>query len=115
MAWRLRHPAYSYSLKKERGHGLVLSQWKQFGARYVLGVRDFSLVEGVLPTEPASINRKVWIGLDPFMRWDGAAYVNIPIRLRPSPLNLIFKDLTGLGRVLDPRQVRSDAMDFDIL
>lgn len=115
VAWRLRHPAYSYSLKKERGQGLVLSQRRQFGARYVLGVRDFSLVEGVIPKEAASVNRKIWIGLDPAMRWGGAAYVNIPMRFRPSPLNLIFKDLTGQGRSLDPERVRFDAMDFDIL
>lgn len=115
VAWRLRHPAYPYTLKKERGHGLVLSQRKQYGARYVLGVRDLPLPDGTVPLENGAVHRKVWIGLDPSMRWGGAAYLDIPMRFRPSPLNLIFKDLTGKGRVLDPAHVRFDAMDFDIL
>lgn len=114
-AWRLQHPAYRYSLKKTHGHGLILSERSQYGARYVLGVRDLPLPEGSISLENRAVHRKIWIGLDPAMRWGGAAYVNIPMRFRPSPLNLIFKDLTGQGRVLDPVRIRFDAMDFDIL
>jgi hypothetical protein len=29
------------------------------------------------------------------------------------PLNLIFLDLTGRGRRLDPERVKFDALDFD--
>lgn len=115
LAWRLRHPAYPYSWKEERGHSLILSRRSQYGARYVLGVRPGSLPAGLLPVESGSVMRKVWIGLDPSMHWGGSAYLNIPMRFRPSPLNLIFKDLTAQGRQLDPARVRFDAMDFDIL
>lgn len=115
IAWRLQHPAYQYTLKKERGRGLILSKRRQYGARYVLGVRDLPLPDGAVPVEHGSVHRKVWIGLDPAMRWSGAAYLNIPMRFRPSPLNLIFKDLTEKGRVMDPKRVCFDAMDFDIL
>lgn len=115
IAWRMRHPAYHYSVKEEGGHALVLSQRKQFGARYVMGVRDLPQVEVGIPRETAGVRRKIWIGLDPAMHWGSTLYVNIPMRFRPSPLNLIFKDLTGKDRVLDPALVRFDAMDFDIL
>ncbi len=115
VAWRLRHPAYRYSAKAEGGRVLVLSGRKQFGARYILGVRDTAELQVELPHEPGSVLRKVWIGLDPAMSWAGKPYVNIPMRFRPAPLNLIFKDLGGTGRVLDPGRVRFEAMDFDIL
>jgi GNAT superfamily N-acetyltransferase len=115
IAWRLRHPAYSYSIKEERGHALILSRRRQYGARYVLGVRELPLSVAGIPQEKGSVRRKVWIGLDPAMHWGGTLYVNIPMRFRPSPLNLIFKDLTGKNRQLDPARVRFDAMDFDIL
>ena len=81
----------------------------------MLGVRDLPLPDTSVPMEEGTVHRKIWIGLDPAMRWGGAAYLNIPLRFRPSPLNLIFKDLTGQGRVLDPARMRFDAMDFDIL
>jgi hypothetical protein len=49
------------------------------------------------------------------MAWRGKPWINIPMRFRPSPLNLIFKDLTGQGRTLDPGTVRFQALDFDVL
>ena len=115
LAWRLRHPAYPYRLKQHHGRMLVLSMRKQFGAQYILGIRELPFPVGTLPMESGNVIGKVWIGLDPEMNWRGSAYVNIPMRFRPSPLNLIFKDLTGRSRKLNPHQVRFDAMDFDIL
>ncbi len=54
----------------------------------------------------------VWMGLAPGVRWRGLA-VPLPNRLRPSPLNLIFLDLTGRARTLPAEHVRFDAIDFD--
>lgn len=115
LAWRLRHPAYPYTMRVEGEQALILSGRRQLGARYVLGRRSLALARNAVPTEPGHVPCKVWIGLDPAMRWAGAAYLNVPMRLRPSPLNLIFKDLTDQGRTLDPAHVRFDTMDFDIL
>ena len=115
IAWRLRHPAFAYRIKQQQDLTLILSERRQFGARYVLSVREEPVPTGGLERETGGIFRKVWIGLDPGMNWAGKAYINIPMRFRPSPLNLIFKDLTGKGRTLDPQRVRFDTMDFDIL
>jgi hypothetical protein len=115
VAWRLRHPAYRYAVHAGQDRAVVLSARKQFGARYILGIREPSMVDPATPRAASLPWRKVWIGLDPALAWDGHAYVNIPARFRPAPLNLIFKDLTGQGRKLDPARVRWDAMDFDIL
>lgn len=115
VAWRLAHPAYTYTGKRSPAGTLVVCQRKQFGAHYLLGVRNPEMIPDNLRPEQRRIWGKVWIGLDPAMDWAGHGYVNIPMRFRPAPLNLIFKDLTGAGRTLDPARVRFDAMAFDIL
>ncbi len=115
LAWRTSHPSYTYALREADGTSLVLSERRQFGARYVLAARKGSFGTLPLRAEKESVRRKVFIGLDPGLHWKGCAYINVPMRLRPSPLNLILKDLTGAGRTLDPAQVRFQAIDFDIL
>jgi hypothetical protein len=35
------------------------------------------------------------------------------MRLRPAPLNFVFKDLTGRARRIDPGRLRYAALDFD--
>jgi GNAT superfamily N-acetyltransferase len=116
LRWRLAHPLYSYTLKHEAGTDLLLSERSQFGARLLLGAMDRASLAGVeVPAHHGGLPLRIWVGLDPAMRWTLRPYVNIPMRLRPSPLNLIFKDLTGQGRTLDPAQVRFQALDFDTL
>ncbi len=115
IGWRLAHPVYHYSAKRSDSRILLLSERTQAGARYVLGTCPSAGWNELVPRTTESVRSKVWIGLDPAMDWSGSLYVNVPMRFRPSPLNLIFKDLTGQGRTLDPRQVRFQAMDFDIL
>ena len=115
LAWRLRHPVYRYAQWRSGGRAFVLSARRQFGARYVMDELEAPLAEGILPQESRAVPAKLWIGLEPGMRWKGSAYVNVPMRWRPSPLNLIFKDLSGQGRKLDARAVRFGTLDFDVL
>jgi hypothetical protein len=56
---------------------------------------------------------RLWIGLDANRDWSRSAYLDLPLRLRPSPLALVFTDLTGRGRKLEARQVHVDAIDLD--
>lgn len=113
--WRLAQPAYRYKLKRSGDQRMLLSERSQFGARYMLGSFPSERFDGCAPEETGSVRMKAWIGLDPSMRWGGSLYMNVPMRFRPSPLNLIFKDLTGKDRKLSPDRVRFQAIDFDIL
>lgn len=113
--WRLAHPAYRYKLKRSGDQRMLLSARTQFGARYVLGTYPTERWDNSAPLENDNVRMKAWIGLDPSMRWSGSMYFNVPMRFRPSPLNLIFKDLTGRDRKLTADRVRFQAMDFDIL
>lgn len=115
LRWRLAHPVYPYMIKRSGALHLVLSERSQSGARYVLGAYPDQRFDGCAPMETGGVCMKAWIGLDPAMRWSGSAYLNVPMRFRPSPLNLIFKDLTGQDRRLSADRVRFQAMDFDIL
>jgi hypothetical protein len=40
-------------------------------------------------------------------------YASIPQRLRPSPLNLIYRSLSGRAPQLDPSNIRFTFLDFD--
>ena len=84
-------------------------------ARYVVGVVPPDLpVSKELPAASV-LPMKLWIGLDERFDWKGKLYKDIPMRFRPSPLNLIFKDLTGSGSTLKAEEVRFQALDFDTL
>lgn len=56
---------------------------------------------------------RLYLGLVPAVSGGLGRYVDIPRRLRPSPLNLIFKDLSGRQRLLDRTRVYFTFMDFD--
>lgn len=115
LAWRLAHPIHPYGWLRHGERITLYSKRSQFGARYVLGEQPWASGPPALPEESSRPLGHVWIGLDPGMHFAGRPYFDVPMRLRPSPLNLIFKDLTGGQRRLDPGTVRFHAMDFDIL
>ena len=54
-----------------------------------------------------------WIGLNSNCDWSKSLYINLPERFKPSPLNLVFKDLSGLGRTLAPEKILFSLIDFD--
>ncbi|MCA9003466.1 MAG: GNAT family N-acetyltransferase, partial [Planctomycetes bacterium] len=114
LTWRLAHPVYRYTLARQGRAGLVLSERRMKGFRFLLFSAPESLEGLGLPPEKAPV-RKAWIGSGPGYGWGGSAYLNVPMKRRPSPLNLIFKDLTGAGRQLDPARTCFQAIDFDTL
>ncbi|MYN43990.1 GNAT family N-acetyltransferase [Pseudoduganella sp. FT93W] len=60
-------------------------------------------------TSPA----RLFIGLVPDAERSYWNYASIPQRLRPSPLNLIFKPLSARVARLDPARLRFSFLDFD--
>lgn len=114
LAWRLAHPACSYTRSIQGGHTVLWSARRMKGFRFVLGVEPGGTAATMLRTERAPL-LKAFIGLDPALRWGGSSYLDVPMGLRPSPLNLIFKDLGQRGRMLDAGGVRFHATDFDVL
>ena len=55
---------------------------------------------------------RLWVGIDSRRRLRRWLHPHLPASLRPSPLNLIFRDLTGNGRTLDPERVLFQAQEI---
>ncbi|MBX3168524.1 MAG: GNAT family N-acetyltransferase [Candidatus Eremiobacteraeota bacterium] len=111
LKWRLSWPGRRYS------------SWQ----RWILGNTGMAGLRALLSYTPREDARfcslanwlerlpiYLWIGLDPTLNWRGTFYWEIPLRLRPAPLNLVFLDLTAQQRILDPAKVAFCALDFDI-
>lgn len=55
----------------------------------------------------------LYIGTDASIRFKGSGFVDIPDKFRPSPLFLIYKDLTGKNPKLNKDELRFELIDFD--
>ena len=113
LRWRLANPERPYAVRKDGGGITVTAPSGRAGIAALLyhGPGRDSIPAGGRATPPL----RAWIGLDPAVEWGRSAYLPIPSRLRPSPLNLVFADLTAEQRLEapDPRRIRFQAIDFD--
>ena len=113
IAWRIHHNPTPYRVV-HRGDVSHL-----FGAtgRYGIWAEIGAFERGLLPSGLAALRvpnpLRLWIGVDPSRDWSRSLYADVPMRFRPSPLNLLFLDLTGENRRFDPGRVRYDLFDFD--
>lgn len=105
-AWRLANPAGKYFCSK----GLIFSRTHNRFIRMQLTLSNSDADSTRNDSGVPPVN--AWIGLHPRSYWQGLA-IPVPRRIRPSPLNFIFLDLTGKARKLDPRAVIVDALAFD--
>ena len=113
LAWRLAPPNRPYRVQYRNGCGCLYAATGRFGIYVEVGSFARELLPAGLPELAAPHPVRLWIGADRSRDWSRSAYVDIPLRLRPSPLNFICRDLTGKGRLLDPARVRLDVLDFD--
>ncbi len=107
--WKLANPKAAYKIKDN----VIFSVTDKMGIEAVL--MNFSTFYS-LPDNNASLGYRpitLWLGIDSSIDWSRAKYFNLPNGLRPSPLNLIFKDLTSANRKLEKDKVRFNAFDFD--
>ena len=111
MAWRLGNPERSYSVRARNGRVIVTAPAGKAGIGAILydGNDQWGLADRGRPHGPL----RVWLGADPALDWARSSYVSIPDRLRASPLNLFFRDLSGNGLHLDPERILFRAIDFD--
>jgi len=115
LTWRLQNPILAYTYRQVNQTVQVLAPTGRFGIQAVLGEFMIKQYPPQLFADHGTFPNPVrlWIGLDARVDWAKSLYVDIPERFKPSPLNLIFKDLTGKQRALLPDQVSFQAIDFD--
>lgn len=111
LKWRLQHPAKEYGRME---HGNENSITASTGVPFVMAVLGRFESAWLQPqNEKSCVALQLRIGLDPSIDWKRSLYINVPQWLRPSPLNLIFLDLTGKKRKIAPNRVLFRALDFD--
>lgn len=114
LAWRLANPAARYRVRGARSDG---------GPTLVRADTDLPLVRCIAlleraPRAPARAwappGLDLFLGLDPRLDLSLPGFWPIPARLRPSPLNLIWKALTPKApQVIDPMRTAFNFLDFD--
>ena len=113
LAWRLRLAERPYRVRYRQDEGTIFADTGRFGIRAQLGSYPSSWLPADLPPLTTKNPLRVWMGLDPTRAWRGSLYRDLPTRVRPSPLILLFKDLTDRQREFDLARVQYDAFDFD--
>jgi GNAT superfamily N-acetyltransferase len=111
LSWRLANPEGHYAVERSGTDLTVTAQTGLggIGAMLYQGPGD----PGVVESEAAPGPVRVWLGLDPNVDWRRSAYLPIPRILRPSPLNLLFRDMSGTGLLPDPARLVFRGLDFD--
>lgn len=115
LSWRLQNPVNVVSLKtNQRGHLCVsASAGKLNISAYCEIVNDKIKLENLqTSTILESFTPKIFLGLVPNYRFP-VSYVNIPEKLKPSPLNFIFKSLVDDSIKLDKNKCFINFLDFD--
>lgn len=110
LAWRLRRPGARYGARQMAdGTTRIYAPSGKPGLSAWLGSVELA------PELPRARRGPltVWLGVDPALDWSRALHIDLPLRLRPAPLNLMFKDFTGRGRELDLATTRVQVLDFD--
>ncbi|MFD2564528.1 MULTISPECIES: GNAT family N-acetyltransferase [Aquimarina] len=107
--WRLSNPELPYHVKKGRvsvrtDNLFIQAVLRDFGEKQFVPNKNHPL--GFRPI-------RLWIGINHNIDWKKSFYFDIPSRFRPSPLNLIFKDLSSKNRKFKSSEVRFSALDFD--
>lgn len=109
LAWRLANPAGSYVAAR---HGTLTGIWSRTHLPLV-NCGAFLAGGSALPLKARGpLGATLFIGLEPRFKLPG--FLPIPERLRPSPLNLIWRPLAkSVPAALDPGAVALNFLDFD--
>jgi GNAT superfamily N-acetyltransferase len=115
IAWRLADPERRSRIRKRGGGAVeVIVPSGRPGIAAILydGLDRWALARGA-ERKRAAAPLRLWIGLDPALDWSRSRFFPIPRLLRRSPLNLVFKDVSGCSLFPDPARVIFRAIDFD--
>lgn len=110
--WRLAKPNTKYYLKinSDLTRDILLDTYR-FGIHVIAKDLSINIAHPKKYFRWNPVN--IWVGLDAGLNWEGNMYCNFPAFLKPSPLNFIFKDLSGANRELSIEKIKFSFLDFD--
>ncbi|MFL5295198.1 MAG: GNAT family N-acetyltransferase [Phenylobacterium sp.] len=112
LAWRLANPEGRYAVARYKG---LIGVWARTQAPFV-ACAAFLRDEGqeLAGARGAPLAASLFIGLEPRIRLGEQMFLPVPERLRPSPLNFIWRPLgAGVPPVLRPEAAALNFLDFD--
>lgn len=108
LEWRFSNPS---SKPVQSGGDSVVTSTGRFNVYAQLTAREeIQSLEGI--PKSRFIPLKVWIGLSNRVRRKGV-FIPLPSKLRPVPLNFIFKSLQGTDEVFVKDDILFELIDFD--
>jgi GNAT superfamily N-acetyltransferase len=112
LAWRCASP---YNPVARRRSGGVWQFYSAAAGQLVQAYAELALPSGcgLETTRAPASPLRLYLGLMPDPVRGRRGYLHIPQRLRPSPLNLIYRSLATPGQQLDPSRIRFSFLDFD--
>lgn len=113
LGWRLARPDRPYRAVVRGTRARVLCASGYPGIQAELCSLPAAELPAGLPPPPRFPGLRVWLGLDPDLRWAWRAFAPVPAALRPAPLHFAFRDLRGGDRAPDAARLRVAAIDFD--
>jgi hypothetical protein len=109
--WRLNNPEQPYFIEKKQ----IMVTTEKITLNAIMGVFEDDLLKDF-----KSVNKyrkfglaKLYVGINSSINWRNSLYFGVPNRFKSSPLNLIFKDLTGNNYQLDKERIKFQIIDFD--
>lgn len=109
LAWRLANPDGRYAMARR---GELLGVWARTHLPFVQCGAFLPHIDTVTPIGGTPVGATLFLGLEP--RMDLRGLLHIPERLRPSPLNLIWRALgDGAPSALHRGAVALNFLDFD--
>jgi hypothetical protein len=110
LQWRLSNPHVTYQNIGDR----ICAPTGKYGIKVIVGSLDSFLISDITLRKIASLNPlKLYLGLNSNIDWSETKFYKVPEIFKPSPLNLIYKSLTGSKLKLDSLKVKFQAIDFD--
>jgi len=116
LSWRIQRPKSKYNIYKTNNSYAIYSSTNKYGiwANMYEGDLNLANIKSLKSLSHFRWNPlTAWIGLNSNCDWSKSLYITLPERFKPSPLNLVFKDLSGLGRTLAPEKILFSLIDFD--
>ena len=111
LQWRCASP---YNPVRCRPRGAMWQFHAPALGKHMPAYAELALAHGIAPAPTAGVPPlRLFIGLVPDAARGLSTFATIPRRLRPSPLNLIYRSFTQRVTHIDPRLVAFSFLDFD--
>jgi len=114
LGWRVRNPRARYRVETREGFRSILAPTGWPGVRAVLRTEPAAGAVDLPELAPADrAPLRLWLGRRPDAAGPAPGGIAIPMRLRPSPLEVIHRALVAGARAPDPGRMHFEAIDFD--